>query len=196
MSKRIEQKNQTKEKILKSALELFSNNGITNTKTSDIALNAGISHGLIFNHFSKREDLIDTIIQNFGMSIADKLHTLCENTVTLKEILYAHLEGLKTNENFYIRIISEASVLHSSATDSLIMIQSAISHHFLLIIEKEKNLYIDTPLHLLFNTWLGLLHYYLTNKHLFNPKGSLMESHGEELVNHFMKLIIIKERII
>lgn len=196
MSKRLEQKNQTRDKILKSALEIFSTNGIINTKTSDIAKKAGISHGLIFNHFPTREHLIDTIIQEFGMTIAENLHKLCENKTSIKEILSAHLEGIKTNENFYTRLISEAPVLHRSALDSLIMIQSTISHHFLLVIEKEKNLYADTPLHLLFNTWLGLLHYYLTNKHLFTTKESLIESYGNELINHYMKLITIKERII
>lgn len=196
MSKRIEQKNNTREKILKSAMELFSNNGIIGTKTSDIAKNAGISHGLIFNHFPTKENLIDTIIQNFGMNIAENLHDLCENKTSLKDILYAHLEGLKTNENFYTKLISEAPILHRSAVDSLIMIQSAISHHFLLIIEKEKNLYIDSPVHLLFNTWLGLLHYYLTNRHLFTKTDSLLENHGKELINHYMKLISIKESII
>ncbi len=47
------------------------------------------------------------------------------------------------------------------------------------------------PMHLLFNTWIGLIHYYLFNRDLFSPDGSVMEKIGEELINHFMRLLTI-----
>jgi hypothetical protein len=45
------------------------------------------------------------------------------------------------------------------------------------------------PLHLLFNTWIGLIHHYLMNRELFAPGASVVERHGRELLDHFMYLI-------
>ena len=40
-----------KENILKSALELFANEGVNATSTNRIAIKANVSEGLIFKHF-------------------------------------------------------------------------------------------------------------------------------------------------
>ena len=53
-----------KEKILKSALELFANEGVNATSTSKIAKNAGISEGLIFRHFNNKKGLLNAIIES------------------------------------------------------------------------------------------------------------------------------------
>lgn len=53
-----------KEKILKSALELFANEGVNATSTSKIAKNAGVSEGLIFSHFNNKKGLLNAIIES------------------------------------------------------------------------------------------------------------------------------------
>ena len=49
------------EEILKSALELFAQEGYTATSTSKIAKKAGVSEGLIFKHFKNKEGLLMAI---------------------------------------------------------------------------------------------------------------------------------------
>jgi len=53
-----------KEKILKSALELFANEGVSATSTNKIAKNAGVSEGLIFRHFNNKKGLLSAILEN------------------------------------------------------------------------------------------------------------------------------------
>lgn len=53
-----------KEQILKTALELFGNNGFNATSTSKIAKTAGVSEGLIFRHFVNKQGLLEAIIQD------------------------------------------------------------------------------------------------------------------------------------
>jgi len=50
------------EKILKSALQLFAQEGYHATSTSKVAKHAGVSEGLIFRHFENKEGLLDAII--------------------------------------------------------------------------------------------------------------------------------------
>lgn len=52
-----------KEKILRTALELFANEGFNSVTTSKIAKKAGVSEGLIFRHFENKKGLLNALIQ-------------------------------------------------------------------------------------------------------------------------------------
>ena len=49
--------------ILKTALDLFSEEGYASTSTKKIAKEAGVSEGLIFRHFKSKEGLLNEIIE-------------------------------------------------------------------------------------------------------------------------------------
>ena len=55
--KRDRNKEQTKEKILAAALELFQEYGLDGTTTKKISQKAGIAEGTLFNYFKTKEDL-------------------------------------------------------------------------------------------------------------------------------------------
>lgn len=52
-----------KEQILRTALELFADEGFKGVPTSKIAKGAGVSEGLIFKHFGNKKGLLDALIQ-------------------------------------------------------------------------------------------------------------------------------------
>jgi len=85
--------------------------------------------------------------------------------------------------------------LPPGARDSFIAVQSAISFHFSQAVQQElksaKN--DEVPSYLLFNMWVGLVHYYLANGDLFAPEGHVIRRYGETLIKSFMKLVTIKE---
>lgn len=195
MNKRQEQKAKTREHIIEIAFNEFSNNGLSNTSTADIATAAGVSHGTIFAHFPTREMLLDTVIEEFGIRITKRLHELVDETCGMREILEAHLKGIEEYEDFYIRLISEAPLLQVSSRNTLIMIQSAISFHLTQVAEREqKNHKIKRmPLNLMFNTWVGLIHYYLTNQEMFAPGKSVVSRYREIWIEHFINLISVYE---
>ena len=194
-SQRQKQKMQTRNLLIETAIDQFAKNGLTSTPTSDIAAAAKVSHGTIFAHFPTREELLDEVIEAFGMRIAKRLHELVDGNCGMKESLEAHLKGIGEFETFYTRLISEAPILHESARSGLIMIQSAISFHLIRVAEREmtEGKISKMPFDLMFNTWIGLVHYYLINRDLFSPGESVIEKHGERLIEHYLKLISIKE---
>ena len=53
-----------KERIMKEALLLFSEQGYTNTSTKTIAQNAGVSEALIFKHFGNKDALLVYLIKS------------------------------------------------------------------------------------------------------------------------------------
>ncbi len=51
-----------KESILKAAMELFIKQGYHATSISDIAIQAGVSKGLLYNYFKGKEELLATMV--------------------------------------------------------------------------------------------------------------------------------------
>ena len=47
-----------KERIIKAAYELFSENGYHGTVTSDIAKRAGVSTGIVYGYFADKRDIL------------------------------------------------------------------------------------------------------------------------------------------
>ncbi len=52
----------TKEKILNSAIKIFSKKGFYGSTTSEIASNAGVAEGTIFRYFPKKSDLLHSAV--------------------------------------------------------------------------------------------------------------------------------------
>jgi AcrR family transcriptional regulator len=194
-SQRQKQKNQTRELLINTALEQFAEKGLLAARTSDIAGAAKVSHGTLFAHFATREILLDEVIEEFGMRITKRLHELVDTDCTIKELLEAHLKGLSEYEEFYTRLVSEGHLLDEKARNSLIMIQSAISFHLIQVAEREMETckIRKMPVDLLFNTWIGLVHYYLVNRDLFAPGGSVIRVQGNRLVEHYVNLIKLRD---
>ncbi len=190
-SKRLEHKDQTRRKLIKAAFNQFAVDGILSTKTAKIADAAGVAHGTLFIHFPTREDLLITVIYEFGQKVAGRIHELAAIDGSIREMLDAHLNGLIEYESFYKKLVIEGPLLPVEARISLVMIQSAISFHFIKAAELEiaSGKIRSIPLHLLFNTWVGLIHYYLVNGDMFSDGGSVLARYREELLDHYISLI-------
>jgi len=195
MTKRMVHKEQTRGRILDSAYALFSQRGFIDVNTIDIAEEAGISHGALFLHFSTRDDLVNAVISKFGEEIAKRTHDLSESRSSLRGILEAHLDCIRENEFFYSRLLRDIHSLPKNAGLQLTCILSAVSHHIFLAAQREIENGNIKPVasDLLFNTWIGLLHHYLMNRELFVVSGSVVERHGNNLIDHFMKLLTLKK---
>jgi len=95
---------QTKEKILKAATELFLENGYEELTLEKIAAKAGISKGGLLYHYSSKDELIESIFKN---NTAEELEYIKES---IEEIERSDIKEKKkkiislikefTNENF------------------------------------------------------------------------------------------------
>ena len=189
-TKRSRQKTETRSRILEAALSLYAERGIVATRSAAVAEAAGVAHGTLFLHFPTQEELLVAVIEDFGDALCRRLHELSARGTGLEALLRAHIEALLENEDFYSRLVTEASLLPEAARTSLVMIQSTVSYHIAQAAERgmATGSVKRQPLHLLFNTWIGLIHYYLANRELFAPGGRVLELRGEELVSHFVAL--------
>ncbi len=172
-------------------MDIFARKGFAAAKTVDVARAAEMSHGSVFVHFPTREHLIVAVIEEFGAQVMRRTHELAAAGEGVRGVLEAHLSCLQENEDFYARLISEAAALPPEARHTLTGIQSAVSQHLFTVAQEgiAHGEIRPMQMHLLFNTWIGLLHYYLSNRDLFSPGESVIETKGDELLTHFLELI-------
>ena len=191
MTSRQVQKEQTRELLINTAYEVFSEKGIINTRMSDIAQRAGVSHGTVFVHFDTQEAMLTEIIGKYCQRIALRTYELADSCSDIRDILSAHLEGIKEFEPFYTRLVIENRMLPPASRDAWVSIQSAVAFHFGEVVEREskESKCADIPTYMLFNMWLGLVHYYLMNGDLFAPEGEVIKRYGETMIENYMKLI-------
>jgi hypothetical protein len=86
-------------------------------------------------------------------------------------------------------------MLPKASRNTFIMIQSAVSFHLSQEAKREMDAgkIKPLPLPLLFNTWTGLVNYYLTNGDLFALQGSVIDRYGEMLIDYFMDLLKVQK---
>jgi AcrR family transcriptional regulator len=188
---RTDKKQQTRMLLIETALDLMAVRGIAATRTIDVAERAGVAHGTVFVHFSTRNDLVDAVVGEHAEQIAGRLHELAGAEATVRDVLAAHLAGLAEHEAFHARLVMEGPLLPPYARATLLGIQSAISAHLAQAagFEMAMGVIKTMPVPLLFNTWLGLIHHYLTNRDLFAPGQSVVERWGPTLLDHYVGLL-------
>ena len=57
------EKNNTREEILRVALDLFSVNGYESTSISQIADAVGVKKASIYSHFANKQEIMDTLVE-------------------------------------------------------------------------------------------------------------------------------------
>jgi AcrR family transcriptional regulator len=190
IGKRQLQKEQTREKIIAAAVKMYSENGFS-VSTAAIAYEAGVSHGSVFVHFPTVESLLIRLLEDFSNDITREIHSLTESGDNFEKLLEMHIDVLMKHETFYKRLVKETVYLPEEAKNVFIAIQSTVSIHFSQALDRriKEGEIKDIPLHMIFNTWLGLVHYYLLNAELFAPGASVLERYRKDLITHFISLI-------
>lgn len=187
------QKKKTIQRLLSVSFDLIAERGALAFNTVEVAKRAGVAHGTVFAHFPRREDLVIQVVELFGKRMVEDLHKGVGVEKGLRKTLKAHLNCIEQQEDFYRRLVLEGPLLSTAVRQVLLTIQSAVSFHVFKSAETEmrEGRIKEIPMHLLFNQWSGLLHYYLANADLFSPGTSVIREKREELLNHFITLLTV-----
>ena len=111
-----EMRKKSRELIINEATILFAENGFRETTIEKIARKAGISKGLIYNYFSSKDDLLESIITcgfPYFDEIADNVPENLPAIDQLESLLNNFITSLKKNLAFwklYQSIISHPTV--------------------------------------------------------------------------------------
>lgn len=76
-----------KDRIIKSAVELFGINGFLATPTSKVARGAEVSNGTLFHYFPTKDKLISACYDNCQLKVQTHLQTMLNPSSPLKEVI-------------------------------------------------------------------------------------------------------------
>ena len=110
----------TRAKILVSALELFAKKGYSNTSISEIAKSANISKGLAYNYFKSKEMLMQEVIKILFAEIGAMfvvIEEIKDPFEKIHKIIDLTFEWIEKREEFW-RLYS--SVLMQAETKSIV----------------------------------------------------------------------------
>jgi AcrR family transcriptional regulator len=75
----------TREKIVKSAVNLFIQQGVARTTTKQIALSASVAEGSIYRYFPSKDELAWQVFIDYHQHLAIRLQESVSNEINLKE---------------------------------------------------------------------------------------------------------------
>jgi AcrR family transcriptional regulator len=136
--------NQTREKIIFSALTLFSERGIKKTSLEEVAYQAGVSRVTVYRYFANKRDLVLEAFLRVQQVFQKGLSDLKQNPLAdLKSVLNEIGEGLN---NLPSRNASERSYelkrlypdIYNSIQEVRIATLNSIFEHFFAIAEHQR----------------------------------------------------------
>ena len=102
---------ESKQKIMKAAMDVFSRKGYAKASIREIASTAGISVGGVYLYFRNKEELYRSLINERMLDIGSKTETLAGKTQSASEalshFLSLHLENALKHKEFILLHIRE-----------------------------------------------------------------------------------------
>jgi len=126
----------SKDRIIASAQQCFSEKSVDKTTLSDVAKRAGISKGTLYYYYPTKNDLIFDIAGIHMAQITEKVFAMMEtgdDHPTWKEvlgILFERLLGSKTRSRLHLYLINESLAGSQALRERL---ESTYTHWFQLV---------------------------------------------------------------
>jgi AcrR family transcriptional regulator len=121
----------TKELLLRVAVDLFSQKGYLNTSIRDIATKAGIASSIIYHYFRDKEEMLFEIInsttQDLMQSLRETEEKIKDPEECLREMLRAHIVDFKINrKKESIIVVSDTHLLREKYRKIMVKMQREI----------------------------------------------------------------------
>lgn len=102
-----------KESIIKAGFELFCENGYYNTNTAEIAKNAGVSTGIVYQYFKDKHDILISSLEKYADNICYPTSCIADiklnkNNIekSIKEMILKFIENHKLSPKAHEEIMA------------------------------------------------------------------------------------------
>jgi TetR/AcrR family transcriptional regulator, cholesterol catabolism regulator len=121
----------TKELLLRVAVDLFSQKGYLDTSIRDIATKAGITSSIIYHYFKDKEEMLFEIIksttQDLMQSLRETEEKMKDPEECLREMLRAHIVDFKIKrKKESIIVVSDTHLLRNKYRQMMVKMQREI----------------------------------------------------------------------
>jgi len=189
MNKRVQQKRETRNLLLKTAKQCFVQDGFLNTPVGKISAEAGVAHGTLFSHFKNKDTLILEVIDIEMGEIGEAIQDLLNQAEEVCDILYQYLTLIIQEEPFFAVLAKETPFYSIELRRKLIFRDSVIRSYFFQKISEENIELSKGEITSALNWLFGTINYYLANKEMYVQTGSVIEKFCTSIIKTFGKII-------
>jgi AcrR family transcriptional regulator len=77
----------SEDRIFRSAVSVLAKKGYHNTRITDIANHAGVAYGLVYHYFGSKQNILEVILNEFGLRFNERLDRIASEEGTVREKL-------------------------------------------------------------------------------------------------------------
>lgn len=154
-------KKEKEEAILEAALKIIKQKGFHRARMSDIAVEAGISYGLVYHYFKNKDDLFEAILNRWWDGLFKLMRDIHEAQYDvqekLKHIIHYFLDTYQSNPELVNIFITEISRSTTNLTaDRLEYFKKFMSLTEAVIAEGQQNRTLRTDFRARYLTYIFL----------------------------------------
>lgn len=177
MNERAIQKQKTRERILEKAIAYVGAKGFLAFDTAGIAREAGLSHGALFSHFPRREDLLIAVIRAVSEKMTAAMDKSIRHTSGPRSVLEAQLRIASQYEDLFCHLIAQVRYLPDEAQHWWTILVSTASFHLLEALPPDQRDPKKSTL------WWALLGHYCLNARLYSAGEPLLNKKASEIID-------------
>lgn len=181
---------ETKNKILKTAIKLFSEKGYNNTSSNEIAANSGVSIGSFYAYFKDKKQLFLEVFEDYCNHIKETIYSNMNkiSASNLNDFIYSSINVTIEAHNYNLNFYKQVMIMQLSDDDVKNFIDNQAKFKFEFF-KKHINLYkneitaqySEASLFLIYSTIENIVHLIVFSDTKVNK---------ENLVNELVKMIL------
>ncbi len=152
-----------REQILEAAAKVFNEMGYHRAKIGDIAAQAGVGKGTIYEYFSSKKELFEEalfhVLEVFFSKTVEDMNDIQDPTQKLKGIIVRQNLLLKKSGHIGNMVMKNSGDIHSDLLDRLVAYRKKVLGFIAGIIEEgiEKGVFREVDPHLAAILFMGVL---------------------------------------
>jgi AcrR family transcriptional regulator len=118
-----EEQARRRKEIFHASVHLFLNKGFNETSMREIAEAAGIGKSTLYDYFPSKDDILLSFVEDELQTLTEEVKKIGGQNVgaleKLREMMFAYMKYLATNEDFYMKLSTEVQRLAQNSLERI-----------------------------------------------------------------------------
>jgi AcrR family transcriptional regulator len=118
-----EEQTRRRKEIFNASVHLFLDKGFNETSMREIAEAAGIGKSTLYDYFPSKDDILLSFVEDEIQKLTEKVEDITNRNVgaleKLRQMMFAYMEYLATNEDFFMKLSFEVQRLAQQSLERI-----------------------------------------------------------------------------
>jgi AcrR family transcriptional regulator len=118
-----EEQARRRKEIFHASVHLFLSKGFNETSMREIAEAAGIGKSTLYDYFPSKDDILLSFVEDELQTLTEQMKEIANQKIgaqdKLRRMMFAYMEYLATNEDFYMKLSTEVQRLAQNSLERI-----------------------------------------------------------------------------